>query len=317
MPSLNILVVQRLSDKQTNLIQEAGLDINVTECNKYEAINYIEDTDILITWGQHDIRDLLPKAKRLKWVHALSAGVDQLLSPELVNSDIILTNSRGIHGIPMAEHVLAMMLTFTRNLQRIYENQKSKVWQHQVSLEELYDKTIAIVGLGSIGREIAKRAKCLGMKVIATKRTMTQEIFVDKLYTMDQLPHLLSSADFVVVTLPLTQETKELFSIEMFRNMKKSAYFINVARGAIVNEADLITALQTGIIKGAALDVFAQEPLPEASPLWTLDNLMITPHIAANSPYYLDRAIKLFIENLNKFSNDSEMLNIINKQAGY
>ncbi len=316
MPSLNILVVQRLSDKQTNMISEIGPNINVTVCKKYEAINYIADTDILITWGQHDIRELLPKASRLKWVHALSAGVDNLLSPELINSNITLTNSRGIHGIPMAEHVLAMMLTFTRAINQTYESQKAKFWQH-FSLEELYDKSIAIIGLGSIGREIAKRAKCLGMKVLATKRTMTQEIFVDKLYPMDQLPHLLSSADFVVVTLPLTEQTKGLFSLEMFRNMKKSAYFINVARGAIVNEADLITALEIGVIKGAALDVFEQEPLPETSPLWEVENLIITPHIAANSPYYIDRALKLFIENLSKFYNDSEMLNIVNKQVGY
>ncbi|MBP2630100.1 MAG: Glyoxylate reductase [Firmicutes bacterium] len=316
MPSLNILVVQRLSDKQINMISETGMDINVTTCKKYEAINYIKDTDVLITWGQHDIRDLLPQATRLKWVHSLSAGVDKLLSPEFISSDITLTNSRGIHGIPMAEHVLAMMLTFTRSIHQTYENQKARAWQ-LLSLEELYDKSIAIIGLGSIGREIAKRAKCLGMKVLATKRTMTQEIFIDKLYPMDQLPHLLSSADFVVVTLPLTQHTKGLFSLETFRTMKKSAYFINVARGPIVNEADLITALETGVIKGAALDVFNQEPLPEDSPLWTVENLIITPHIAANSPYYIDRALKLFIENLSKFYNNAEMLNIINKQSGY
>lgn len=316
MPSLNILVVQRLSDKQINMISETGMDIKVTTCKKYETINYIKDTDVLITWGQHDIRDLLPQATRLKWVHSLSAGVDKLLSPELIGSDITLTNSRGIHGIPMAEHVLAMMLTFTRAIQQTYENQKARTWQ-LLSLEELYDKSIAIIGLGSIGREIAKRAKCLGMKVLATKRTMTQEIFVDKLYPIDQLPHLLSSADFVVVTLPLTQHTKGLFSLEMFRTMKKSAYFINVARGPIVNEADLITAIETGVIKGAALDVFNQEPLPEDSPLWSVENLIITPHIAANSPYYIDRALKLFIENLSKFYNNAEMLNIINKQAGY
>lgn len=316
MPSLNILVIQRLTEQQIHSICAADENVHVILCKPDEAINHIEDTDILITWGSLNLAALLPKAKRLRWIHALSAGVEALLIPELVDSNILLTNSRGIHGIPMAEHVLAMMLTFTRSMYTAHEQQKSKLWK-VMPLEELYEKSIAIIGLGSVGREIAKRAKCMGMKVLATKRTITTEIFVDKLYTTDQLPQLLSSADFVIVTLPLTPQTRGLFTLETFNHMKKSAYFINVARGAIVNEADLITALRTNVIKGAALDVFDQEPLPADSPLWEMENVLITPHIAAKSPYYIDRSLKLFIENLNKFSNKSEMLNIIDKQKGY
>lgn len=316
MSSLNILIAHRLNANQLNLLNDVNLDIHVTTCKINETPQYIENTDILVTWGQHDIRGLLPHAKRLKWIHTLSAGVDEILCPALAQSDILLTNSRGIHGIPISEHVLAMLLTFSRSLRQTYQNQQKKVWE-ALPYEELYEKTIAVVGLGSIGREIAKRTKALGMNVLAIKRTVTQEIFVDKLYTMEQLPHLLSSADYVVVTLPLTPETQNLFTLNTFRNMKKSAYFINVARGPIVNEADLITALSTGVIRGAALDVFAEEPLPPESPLWDLDNLIITPHIAAKSPYYIDRALKLFLENLNKFSMHSNMFNIINKETGY
>lgn len=316
MPSLNILVIQRLSEQQIHSICAVDENVHVIICTPDEAINHIENIDILITWGNLNLATLLPLAKRLSWIHALSSGVETLLIPELVNSNILLTNSRGIHGIPMAEHVLAMMFTFTRSMHTAYEQQESRIWE-SMPLEELYEKSIAIIGLGSVGREIAKRAKCMGMKVLATKRTITTEIFVDKLYPTDQLPQLLSSADFVVVTLPLTPQTRGLFSLETFSHMKKSAYFINVARGAIVNEADLITALRTNVIKGAALDVFSQEPLPADSLLWEMENVLITPHIAAKSPYYIDRSLKLFIENLNKFSNKSEMLNVIDKQKGY
>lgn len=316
MPSLNILVVQHLSEQQVLSISEVDENVNVIQCTSDEAINHIEDADILISWGDLNFTELLPKAKRLKWVHALSAGVETYLVPELTQSEIILTNSRGIHGIPMAEHVLAMMLSFTRGISVARRQQKEKIWQ-PMHLEELYEKSIAIIGLGSVGREIAKRAKCIGMKVLAAKRTVTTELFVDKLYTTDQLPHLLSIADFIVVTLPLTPQTKGLFTLETFQQMKKSAYFINVARGAIVNEADLVTALQAKVIRGAGLDVFEEEPLPEDSPLWELDNVLITPHVAATSPYYIDRSLKLFIENLHKFLSHSAMLNVIDKEKGY
>lgn len=316
MPSLNILVIQRLTETQVNAICEIDENVNVIQCKPNEASNYIEDADILIAWGSFDLNELLPKAKRLKWIHTLSSGIEGMLTPDLVDSTIILTNSRGIHGIPVAEHVLAMILNFTRGITSIHDNQKNKLWQ-SLHVEEIYDKSIAIIGLGSIGREIAKRAKSLGMKVLATKRTITTELFVDKLYTNDQLPQLLSLADFVVVTLPLTAETKELFDESKFSQMKKSAYFINVARGAIVNEAALISALKNGIIKGAALDVFTEEPLVTASPLWETPNLLISPHLAAKSPHYIDRSLKVFMENLNKFLSKSQMLNIIDKQKGY
>lgn len=316
MSSLNILVMQRLAQQQIEALEALDDDVTVTICRPREAGPYLETTDILIAWGSQSLDEILPRAPRLKWVHALSAGVDGMLSPALAESNVILSNSRGIHGIPMAEHVLAMLLSFTRGITASYEQQKKRVW-NRLALEEIYEKSIAIVGLGSIGREIAKRAKCLGMKVLAAKRTITTELFVDKLYPAEQLPELLAAADFVVVTLPLTPQTRELFTLDTFRLMKRSAYFINVARGAIVREADLVEALETGVIRGAALDVFAQEPLPADSPLWSAPHLLITPHIAANSPYYIDRSLKLFQENFGKLQSGSEMLNVIDKKKGY
>lgn len=316
MPSINILVLNRLGEKELASIKDTAPDANIILAKPDQAADYIEDADILVTWGHLDIRELLPKASRLKWVHALSAGVEHLLPPALVQSDIILTNSRGIHGIPIAEHVLAYILAFSRGLPQAFTNQKKKLWQ-RMKTDEIYDKTIGIVGLGSIGREIAKRAKALGLKVLATKRTQTTELFVNNLYTPDQLDLLLAASDYVVVTLPLTEKTAGMFTMESFKTMKKSAYFINVSRGQIICEPDLVAALETGVIRGAGLDVFESEPLPETSPLWSMENVIITPHVAALSPYYMERAIKLFIENLSKYLHNADMLNVIDKEKGY
>lgn len=316
MAPLNILVTNTLAERHHKTIMTASPDSRIIPCTLEEAREYIADTDILVTWGTMDIRPLHLKAPKLKWIHALSAGVESLTYPEIQSDNTLLTNSRGIHGIPISEHVLAMLLAFTRGLNVFIRQQANKVWKRS-PVEEIHDKTIGIVGLGSIGREIAKKAKGMGMHVVASKRTMTTEIFVDKLYAPNQLDELLAVSDFVVVCLPLLEETRNLFTLKEFSAMKPSAYFINVARGPIINEKDLITALEEGLIKGAGLDVFDHEPLPDTSPLWDMKNVIITPHLAALSPNYLDRAIKLFADNLARFIQHKEMLNVIDKTKGY
>ncbi|SDF35472.1 D-2-hydroxyacid dehydrogenase [Sporolituus thermophilus] len=315
-PALNILVLNHLAERHVKTITGVMPGITVHTSELAQAASFIADTDILVSWGWMDIRELFLAAPKLKWVHALSAGVENLVFPEIQASSVILTNSRGIHGIPVSEHVLALMLAFTRGLNRLIRQQTEKRWK-RVPTDELHEKTIGIVGLGSIGREIAKKAKGLGMNVLATKREMTTEIFVDKLYTPDRLVDMLAQSDFVVVALPQTEETREYFRLEHFEAMKRTAYFINIARGTVVREADLVTALEQGLIQGAGLDVFEHEPLPENSPLWDMPNVIITPHLAALSPYYLDRAVKLFADNLARFCQGGEMFNVVDKQKGY
>jgi len=316
MPGLNILVTNSLTDRHLKAIKAVAPSSNIILCDLAQCAEHIGDTDILLTWGAMDIQPLYRIAPKLKWIHALSAGIENLLFPEIKTNNTLLTNSRGIHGIPISEHVLAMMLAFTRGLNVFIRQQANKQWKRS-HVEEIHDKTIGIVGLGSIGREIAKKAKGMGMQVIASKRTMTTELFVDKLYTPEQLPELLASADFIVVALPLLEETKHLFTIKEFALMKPSAYFMNISRGAVVNEEDLVTALEQGLIKGAGLDVFEHEPLTENSHLWNMENVIITPHLAALSPNYLDRAIKLFADNLSRYIQHKEMLNVIDKDKGY
>ncbi len=313
---MKILILNKLSSRHIEQLKRIDSTIEVVTCSIKDAELHIADTDILVAWGFMHIENLYAEAKQLKWIHALSAGVENLNIPQLIDSNIRLTNSKGIHGIPVSEHVFAMLLSFTRGLYLFAQNQQAKVWK-RVYTDELYEKTLAIIGLGSIGREVAKKAKAFGMNVVATKREVTTEIFVDRLYNPAELKEMLAVSDFVVVALPLIPETENLIKREHFAAMKKSAYFINIARGGVVVQEDLIAALQEEEIQGAGLDVFDVEPLPETSPLWEMPNVIITPHVAAVSPYYLDRAIKLFADNLSRFLEKNDMHNVIDKYKGY
>jgi len=313
---ITILVLNKLADRHKTMINNVSEDLQVISCEWEDAGQYIAEADVLVAWGWMDIKALYLAAPKLKWVHALSAGVETMTFPEIQGSATVLTNSRGIHGIPIAEHIFAMALTFTRGLHLLLRQQLNKKWR-RVPTDEIHEKTIGIIGLGSIGREIAKKAKGLGMHVVATKREITTELFVDKLYPPAELNTMLALCDFVVVALPLIAETQEYIRLEHFQVMKRSAYFFNISRGAVVREPDLIIALEQGLIAGAGLDVFETEPLPENNPLWERENVIITPHLAALSPYYLDRAIKLFTDNLARYMNGRDMFNIIDKQKGY
>jgi phosphoglycerate dehydrogenase-like enzyme len=314
--SLNIVVANRLSQRHIDWVHNIVPDANIITCEDSELGQHLPTADILIAWGFINIDEHLPNAPRLRWIHALSAGVEKILSPTVANAPIQLTNVRGIHGIPMSEHVFGMMLAFSRSIAGFARQQQDAVWK-RLSLTELYNKTLCIVGLGSIGREIAKRAKAFNMRIVATKQTMTQELFVDELCPPSELDRLLGEADYVVLTVPETPDTVGLFSYERICRMKESAVLINVARGTVVSAEGLAQALTEKKIAGAALDVFVSEPLSESSPLWKMDNVLITPHCAAVSPLYLDRAMQCFCENLSLYMNNKAMMNVIDKERGY
>lgn len=318
MAVMNIVVLNPLADRHKEVILAAEPNVNIIVTDEKNALEHMPSCHILVTWGWAETRHLYQAAPHLEWVHTLSAGVEKLLFPEIQAADTILTNSKGIHGIPVSEHVLAMMLAFSRGLTVSIRQQEAKQWR-RMPTNELHDHTLAIVGLGSIGREIAKKAKALGMTVIASKQELTTELFVDKLYPPDgdSLLEMLAAADFVVIALPLTENTRHLIGLKQFSAMKRSAYLFNIARGTVITESDLITALEQKLIAGAGLDVFDIEPLPESNPLWDMPNVIITPHVAALSPAYLDRAIKLFADNLTRFIQGRDMINVVDKLKGY
>ena len=317
--SPKILIFNPISERQKSFITEVTPNAKIVSADLKHAAEEIGDTEILVAWGFNDIRPFYLQARNLRWIHALTAGVESLLFPETLQDPVLISNSKGIHGIPMAEHVLGLMLSFSRRLNLFRTQQQMHQWKRPPleDLQEIHGKTIAVVGLGAIGHEIAKKAKAMDMRVIAAKREMTQEPFVDHLYRPEQLLEMLSAADFVVVTLPLTDATKNLFGQEQFAAMKSTAFFINVSRGGVVQEDQLISALQNHQIAGAGLDVFVEEPLPETSPFWDLPNAVITPHLSAISPVYLDRALQLFSKNLACYIDGKPLHTLIDKTRGY
>ncbi len=300
-------------------IKSVHTDIKVTVLTNPSASllkKELGDTDILFpTVG-------IPQTVQsptVKWIHVASAGVDRL-SQELKDSSVIITNSSGVHPIPISEHVLGFMLMFARQLNIFYRTQvKDKKWiKNEPEVFELHGKTVIIVGLGRIGSRVAMLAKAFGMKVLAVSRsTYKKSEFVHKSYKYKDLETILKEADFVVDALPATHETAGMFDKKLFSKMKKSAYFINIGRGKTVNEKDLIEALKWGKIAGAGLDVFEMEPLPANSPLWKLDNVILTPHVSGHTPHYMDRVVDIFYENLRQFLAKKRLPNQIDKQKGY
>jgi phosphoglycerate dehydrogenase-like enzyme len=256
----------------------------------------------------------------LKWIHLTSAGVEEL-PQRLIKSDILITNSSGVHSIPIAEHVLGFMLVFCRRLYKSFRIQlQEKRWVRDFKIQdvsELYGKTVAIIGLGRIGSRIAQLAKAFGMRTVGVVRTQGVRTPVDKLFTSIETDKALKSADYVVVCLPLTKETYHSFDFKRFRQMKPSAFFINIGRGKVVNELDLVKALKRNLIAGAGLDVTEEEPLAETSELWSMDNVIITPHYSGWTPYYMDRVIDIFCQNLRAFHEGKRMPTLVDKELGY
>lgn len=293
-----------------------GVEI-IRAYDEEELISKTDDADVLLTWGQYKPVKFCTKAKSLKWIHAISAGVEGVTTPEISALEAKISSTKGIHGIPMAEHTMAFILSFLRLFPLYGRQQQTRVWLKHKECEETTGKTVGIIGLGSIGKEVAKKAKLFGMRVVATKRIPVECEWVDQLYSENELEKLLAESDFVVVIVPLTPETVKLIGEKELRMMKQSAYLINIGRGPIVDEQALVKILEEGVIAGAGLDVVEVEPLPSESPLWNMSNVIITPHTSADSPLYMDRAIKVFCENLRRLIAGEELLYEVMKNKGY
>jgi phosphoglycerate dehydrogenase-like enzyme len=253
---------------------------------------------------------------KLRWIHSVSAGVDHLLCQELVESPILFTNSAGAHAPGIAESVMGMLLFLVKHLGEHWDAQKVRRWQREEN-DELFGKTIGIIGLGHVGLELARRAKAFGMRVVATKHHLNPVAEVDQVWGPEDLPHLLTEADYVVMCAALTRETRGMMGEAELRQMKPAAYFINIARGALVHEEALVRALRERWIAGACLDVFVREPLPPENPLWDLPNVVITPHNSATTPQQMGRALDIFVENLKRYQEGKSLMNVVDKKRGY
>lgn len=273
-----------------------------------------------VLFGWSIPQDLLRRAPRLRWIQAMSAGVDEFLGTGIEASAILVTDASGIHRIPIGEFALGQMLALAKGFPKLWVQQTEHRWRRIVP-GELYERTLAILGLGAIGGEVARLAKAFGMRVLATRRSAQtrQEgvADVDVLYPLAELREMIAQADFLVLAVPLTAETRGLIGEGELRQLKRTAYVINVSRGAVVDEAALLRALKEGWFAGAALDVFPQEPLPRDHELWGLSNVMITPHVAGDSERYNVRATELFCQNLRCYLAGQPLLNQVDFTKGY
>lgn len=252
------------------------------------------------------VEEVFLMAPRLKWVHVMWAGLDSLLFPALVESPVTLTNGRGVFARSLAEFVIAGMLWFAKDIRRMRRQQREQRWE-KFLVEELHGKQLGIIGHGSIGRAAAALATAFGMKVIGVGRSSPPEEFDE----------VIEKSEYILVSTPLTPETRGLVGEAEFRRMRPEAVLINVGRGPVVEEAALIAALQEGRIRGAVLDVYDQEPLPPGHPFWSMENVLLSPHCADNTPTWLDEAMQLFLENFARYSAGEPLKNVVDKKAGY
>jgi D-2-hydroxyacid dehydrogenase (NADP+) len=284
---------------------------------KQEFEKYLQETEVIL--GHRMPKNLVKRAPKLKWFQAMSAGIDLLLNEDFRNSDVTLTNMSGISAIAVAETAMALMLSLSKNLQRCVEQKQQKLWK-QFHPQLLNGKTLGIIGLGSIGREVAHLASPFGMKTIAVEYSTlpaSKTKDVDLVLPSDRLSELLTVSDYVVVCLPLTAETKNLIGEAQMRSMKPTAYLINISRGHIIDEKALGKALKEQWIAGAGLDVFSTEPLTQDSELWALPNMIITPHIAGFLADYNQRSTDFFCNNLKRYIQKKKLLNKVDKKKGF
>ena len=265
-------------------------------------------------------RGISARAPQLKWVQYVGAGLDHLMpADELRRATYVITNFSGVHAIPLAEAVLTMMLTFVKSWSVFHDQQRRHLWQRHV-IGELHGQTVGIIGLGRVGRQIARVCSSLGMRVVAVRRSEPTGVPVDHVehvFSRTQLHELLAVSDFVVGSAPATPETHHMLGEAELRHMKPGAYLINVGRGQLIDEPVLVRALAEGWIAGAGLDVFEAEPLPEQSPLWDLPNVFVLPHQGSDTFSTLDRGVDLIRDNLRRYIDGRPLENVVDPARGY
>jgi D-2-hydroxyacid dehydrogenase (NADP+) len=298
-------------------------ELEVVHLNSYENVEqHVADVEIMFGISLRPEQFLA--ARQLRWIHSQAAAVHQFLFPELVKSDVILTNARDVHGPVVAEQVMAMIFALAKQIPAAVRFQQRHVWgqeavSHATRPREIAGKTVGLVGLGSIGRNVAKAASALGMRVIAVREHPDKEKprFVDEVFHSSKLLDLLAQSDYVVLSTPVTPETTGMIGSRQLAAMKPDACLINVGRGPLIDEPALVGALREHKIGGAALDVFDEEPLPADSPLWDFEDLLITPHTAGLSEKMWERHYALFSENLRRYFSGQPLLGLVDKQKGY
>jgi phosphoglycerate dehydrogenase-like enzyme len=304
-------------------LREDFPQLEVVQLPNYERISEeIVDAELAIAWSLRG--DQITAAKKLRWIHSTAAAVHGLMSPELQANDIVLTNARAVHGPVVAEHAMALVFALAKRLPEAAKFQSQRHWAQQEICEtaprprELRDATMVIVGFGSIGTSLAKLARALGMRVIGVREHPQKgSELADAMHGFAELNRALSEGDFVVLATPVTEKTRHLMNAERLEHLKSDAYLVNVGRGVLIDEAALQHALRAHRIAGAALDVTTEEPLPPGSPLWTMENVFVTPHTAGYAEKMWARHYDSYTENLRRYLAGKPLLWTVDKNAGY
>jgi phosphoglycerate dehydrogenase-like enzyme len=322
MDNITVVVLANPNEPQLAMLEALPPETGIVVGNSPEAFaRAAREASIIFNWSGSGalLREVLGMCPAVRWVHCRAAGLDDLLSPELIASPVPLTNGSGVFSPPLGEFVLGAILYFAKDFRRLIRNQTAGVWE-QFDVAEVSGQTAGIVGYGDIGRAVATRLKAMGMNILALRRTAPSagaDPLVSKYYGPEGLAEMIPQCDYVVVTAPLTAETRGMIGAREFAAMKASAVVINVGRGAVIDEAAMIDALTGKRILGAALDVFTSEPLPTGHPFFQLENVLLSPHSTDHTHDWLERAMQFFLTQFERFAKGEPLLNVVDKKRGY
>jgi phosphoglycerate dehydrogenase-like enzyme len=323
MDPITVLVLANPTEPQLAMLEELPPETGIAVGNTTEAFERAADeATVIFNWSGSValLRDVFAMCPRVQWVHSRAAGLDGMIFPELVAHATVLTNGSGVFSPPLGEFALGAILFFAKDFRRLVKNQMAGVWE-PFDITLISGQTVGIVGYGDIGRAVAARVRAMGMRVLAVKRHIPRlqdaDPLVDRIYSPDHRLEMLSRCDYVVVAAPLTEETRGMIGDAEFAAMKPGAVVINIGRGPVIDEAAMIRALSARRIRGAALDVFDSEPLPEGHAFYKLDNVLLSPHCADHTPDWLDLAMRFFLEQFERFAKGEPLRNVVDKRLGY
>jgi phosphoglycerate dehydrogenase-like enzyme len=332
---IRVVVAMDFSDELMEELKDVSDNLRIERHFPDVPDSVYETAEILYTLRHFPLPEQAPL---LRWIQLHSAGLDSLMDKPIVQAeDVEVTSASGIHAVPIAEFSLSMLLAFEYNLLKMVDMKSAGEWIDNRGKifypQGLRGKTLGIAGYGSIARELARIADQMGMKVLATKhdamRTAAENTYIEpgtgdpdgdipeRIYPSEALPSMAGECDYLVITTPLTEATRHMVNEDVFKAMKPTAFLVNISRGAVVDEKALISALAAEEIAGAGLDVFEEEPLPTTSPLWNLDNVILSPHVAGNNTRYHERAAHLFAENLRRYLENRPLMNRLDRERGY
>jgi phosphoglycerate dehydrogenase-like enzyme len=323
MDNNTVVVLANPNEPQLAILEQLPPETNLAVGNSIEAFQSTAPAaNVIFNWSLSGglMRDVFLMCPNVQWVHSRAAGLDNLLFPELIESPVPLTNGSGVFSQSLGEFALTAILYFAKDLRRMIRNQVAGVWE-QFDITEVTGQTVGIIGYGDIGRAVATRVRAMGMHILAMKRHGSPfynvDPLVERIYTPDQRLEMISRCDYIVVAAPLTAETRGMIGEAEFQAMKPEAVIINLGRGPTIDEPAMVRALTERRIKGAGLDVFDREPLPEGHPFYRLENVLLSPHCADHTPDWMEQAMYFFLKQFERFRMGQPLLNIVDKKLGY